>query len=393
MNGSFSRRHILKSLYWGAGASILHSVFPVRLSFAKTTNNKRLLVVIMRGAMDGLAAVIPHGDTAYADARGNVELLQGNDDLIMLDSYFALHNSLAPLAELYQKKQMLICHAVTTPYRDRSHFDAQDLLENGTDKPHLLTTGWLNRAIAAISDNVGAMAVGSAVPLMLRGSVKVGSWQPSSLPDVDDDFLKRVMHMYQSDAKLLDALTNAQKMQEIVGEEMPTMNARGQKSFIATMERAASFMSPANGVSVATVEIGGWDTHANQVGRLKNNFKMLAEGIIAFQKAMNDAWKDTAVLAITEFGRTVKGNGTGGTDHGTAGVAFLFGGALDGGKIVGDWPTLAKLYEDRDLMPANDLRGLIKSTLKQHFSIDKKLLDENIFPNSKKIWIKDKLFV
>jgi uncharacterized protein (DUF1501 family) len=212
------------------------------------------------------------------------------------------------------------------------------------------------------------------------------------LPDVDEDFLSRVMHMYQSDPLLLQALTSAQGMRGVGGS---VEGGRGPKAFIGMMEKAAAFMSAPTGARVGTIELGGWDTHANQgleKGRLASNFSILADGIAAYKKAMGAAWAHTAVLVVTEFGRTVKGNGTGGTDHGTGSIAMLLGGGVSGGRVIGDWPGLSRLYENRDLTPANDFRGLLKSTLNQHLNIQDAALDQQIFPGSNGIWIKEKLF-
>jgi uncharacterized protein (DUF1501 family) len=394
MTIDLSRRKFLHLTGLGSSFALTQGI-PLSISFAKTINHKKLLVVILRGAMDGLAAVPPIGDKAYADARGAIALPQNDDNMLILDGYFALHSALKPLMPLYLQKQFIIFHAVATPYRSRSHFDAQNLLENGTDRPNGQTTGWLNRTLSTLTHSQG-MALGESIPLMLRGHAKVGSWSPEILPDVDNDFLMRVAHMYQSDSLLLDALTSGQKMQSMTQNTKGQPQRYGQKAFIDTMQKAALFMSPANGANIATIEMGGWDTHANQGlgnGRLANNFQILSEGLINFQKNMGTAWRDTAVLCLTEFGRTVKGNGTGGTDHGTASVAFLLGGNIHGGRVIGDWPTLTKLHEGRDLIPANDMRGVIKATLHQHLGISQDVLDNTIFPNSANIWLKEQIFV
>jgi len=392
MSYDISRRKFIKHTGSAGALALASALWPMRFAFAETPHENRLLVVILRGAMDGLAAVVPYADRAYADVRGAMALPQNAATLIQLDGMFAMHTALKPLTELYQQKQLLILHAAATSYRDRSHFDAQDLLENGSDKPHALTTGWLNRAVLVLPKSQEALAIGSSVPLMLRGQAKVGSWAPSVLPDVDEDFLSRVMHMYQSDPLLLRALTSAQDMRGVGGS---VMGGRGTKAFIGMIEKAAAFMSAPTGARIGTIELGGWDTHANQgleKGRLANNFSILADGLVAYKKAMGAVWAQTAVLVITEFGRTVKGNGTSGTDHGTGSIAMLLGGGVSGGRVVGDWPGLSQLYEDRDLMPVNDLRGLLKSTLNQHLGIQDTVLDQQIFPGSNGIWLKEKLF-
>jgi len=394
MEIDLSRRKFFQLAGIGAGLTVAHPFLPMRMAFADTLENKKLMVVILRGAMDGLAAVVPYGDKGYAKARGAMALPQNDETLINLDGFFAMHSALKPLAELYKKKELLVYHASATPYRKRSHFDAQDLLENGTDKPHGISSGWLNRSISSLSKPLDAIAIGSSVPLALQGNANVGSWAPSVLPSVDDDFMSRVENMYKSDPLLLNAFVNAQEMKDMGGNMQGAK--RGSKAFVGMMKKAAGFMADDDGANIATVEIGGWDTHANQglqKGRLANNFKILAEGITAFKQDMGEAWKDTAVVTITEFGRTVKGNGTGGTDHGTASVAFLAGGSVNGGKVIGDWPGLNKLYDGRDLLPVNDLRALLKSLLQQQLSISKQDLDKAIFPNSRHVWLKDKLFV
>ncbi len=386
-----SRRQLLKSIgAWGACA-LMASGSAARFAFADVPHNKKLLVVILRGAMDGLAAVIPHGDKAYADARGAMAMPQTPEALIDLDGFFALHAALGPLADLYAQRQLIMMHAAATPYRERSHFDAQSLLENGSDKPHGLMTGWLNRTVMALPRKTGAIAIGPAIPFVLRGEAEVGSWAPSVLPDVDEDYLMRVMHMYQSDPLLLSALGNAKAMQKISGGLQET----GNKNFASLMEKAAAFMKGETGASIGAVDIGGWDTHAGQglqTGRLASNFTLLTNGITAYRNTMGDEWRNTAVLLLTEFGRTVKANGTGGTDHGTASVAFLLGGAVEGGKVIGDWPGLTKLYEDRDLIPANDVRALIKAVLTQHLGIEHAVVETTILPVSKQAILTERLF-
>lgn len=372
-----TRRRFLQ----GLGMFTLSAAMPLRFAYAATPGDKRLLLVILRGAMDGLAAVVPYADHSYADARGAMAMPQTSEALLNLDNFFALNAALSPLLPLYQNKEMLILHAAATPYRDRSHFDAQDLLENGSDKAHGMSTGWLNRALASMQ-GAAALALGPSVPLVLRGDARTTSWAPATLPAVDDDFLNRVMHMYQADPLLMNAVNEAQGMQ---GADMAGGGARGPKAFVGMMKKAAEFMRDARGPRVGAIDIGGWDTHANQglqSGRLANTMKILAEGLTTYRSNMGAAWKDTAVLVVTEFGRTVKGNGTGGTDHGTAGVAFLLGGGVNGGRVAGDWPGLARLYEDRDLMPANDLRGLLKGTLATHLQLDGTLLSTQVFPGS-----------
>lgn len=378
-----------RRFFLNAGLCAAVVTWPGRLALAYTATEKRLLLVILRGGMDGLAAVVPYGDHAYADARGDMALPQNAESLVALDNHFAMHKSLAPLASLFQQKELLVLHAAATPYRERSHFEAQDLLENGSLKPHGISTGWLSRAVAALP-GASAVAMGPAIPLVLRGDAPVTSWAPSILPEVDDDFLNRVMHMYERDPLLSEAVAGA--MQE---DGRMQGNTRGPRAFIGMMQKAASFLSAPKGARIGAIDMGGWDTHANQGtadGRLANNMEILAEGLTAFRQGMGTHWKDTAVLVVTEFGRTVKSNGTGGTDHGTAGAAFLLGGGVQGGQMIGDWPGLARLYEGRDLYPANDLRRLLKSTLHGHLGIAEAQLAETVFPGSGSMALFQSLF-
>lgn len=393
-SSSWSRRRFCQLGLQAGSLALVQSYLPGGLAFGAPIKDKRLMVVVLRGALDGLAAVAPVGDKSYADVRGALALPHNADVLLDLDGFFAMHSALKPLMPLYQQKQMLVMHAVATSYRERSHFDAQNLLENGSDKPYKLSTGWLNRAVQGYVNESNLIAMGSNIPLLLRGAVQAGSWSSSVLPGVEDDFLLRVGRMYESDPDLMGALNKAVELQGM--SEQMNADRGGGRNFIQLMSKAAEFMKPDNGMLIGTAELGGWDTHANQglgQGALARNMATLAEGLHTFKEKMGDAWDKTAVLCVTEFGRTVRANGSGGTDHGTGSVAFLLGGKVNGGRVIGDWPGLAKLYQDRDLIPANDLRGLIKATLNQHLNLPSYSLDREVFPGSEKIQLKDKLFI
>jgi uncharacterized protein (DUF1501 family) len=294
-----------------------------------------------------------------------------------------MHTALKPLHELYQQKQLLLVHAAATPYRERSHFDAQDLLENGSSKPHGLTTGWLARTVDALGANTRGLALGPAVPLVLQGTKQIQSWAPSILPEADEDFLARVARMYRDDQALSAALGEGMTMPEVAGKK----SGRGPRQFIEIMRTAATFLRRPDGARLATIDLTGWDTHANQgteQGRMAEAMRILAEGITALRDGLAEDWRKTVVVVVTEFGRTVAANGSGGSDHGTGSVAFLLGGAVRGGRIVGDWPGLAagRLYQNRDLFPANDLRGLLKGVLADHLGLDDRRLGNTIFPGS-----------
>ncbi|MCH2038354.1 MAG: DUF1501 domain-containing protein, partial [Rickettsiales bacterium] len=253
------------------------------------------------------------------------------------------------------------------------------------------SSGWLNRAVEIMASHVGesapALAIGGAVPIVLQGKAEVNSWSPDILPEPHAEFMQRVAYMYEPDPLLHSLLEQSKEMDAIA------MMGDGQKkgrNFVSLIETAGNFMSKEDGPAIGVVELGGWDTHARQGlenGILSNKLREFARGMQNYKAAMQGKWKDTVVLAVTEFGRTVKMNGTGGSDHGMAGAAFIAGGAINGGMVLGEWPGLAngKLYQGRDLFPSNDLRSVMKSILNQHFKINSSKLDSYVFPNSEKV--------
>lgn len=365
----------------GVGFGMLGLLGWPGMTLAAVNTPKRLMLVILRGAMDGLGAVPAIGDRDYQQARGALAM-QGSG-LLNLDGHFAMNPALKPLHDLYLSKELVVLHAAATPYRDRSHFDAQDLLENGTLKPHQVSTGWLGRTITALGGTTQGLAMGATIPLVLQGSSHVQSWAPALLPEVDKDFMERVARMYQHDALLSGALAQHAAMGAVDSGGI----SKGKAQFVDMMKVAAGFMKKEDGARVGSIDIGGWDTHAGQgttEGRLAQALKLLADGVAAFRAEMGPVWKDTAVLMMTEFGRTVAANGSGGTDHGTASAAFMAGGSVRGGRMLGDWPGLARnnLFEGRDLYPANDVRSLVKAMLQQHMGLPPEIVDRDIFPQS-----------
>lgn len=377
----------------GAGFAACCALMGVpSLSLASAPTDRRLMVVILRGGMDGLAAIPAIGDKSYHTARGGLAL--PDKTLLKLDGFFAMNAAMPHLHKLYQDRQMLVLHAAASPYRERSHFEAQDLLENGSGKPHGLTTGWLGRTVTALGGTVQGLAIGPSIPLVLQGGGAVQSWAPSVLPQVSDDYLSRITYMYDADPVLGPALKEAMDMEDDTGG----MAGKQQRQFVGMMKTAASFMAKPDGARLASIDLTGWDTHANQgteAGRFAQALKTLSEGVDAFRTAMGPLWNQTAVLMITEFGRTVSVNGSGGTDHGTASAAFLAGGRVNGGRIVGDWPGLAEksLFEGRDLYPANDIRSLLKGLLAQHLGIPAPVIEQKILPQSGQVAALSRLFV
>jgi len=337
---------------------------------------RRFVFIIQRGAADGLSIVIPHAEPAYAGLRGALAIDPAS--ATPLDGTFALHPSLTETAKLYARREALFVHAVATPYRERSHFDGQNMLETGGTAPYRTRDGWLNRLAGMLpSRKDGAIAFAPTVPLALRGSVDVGSYGASTLPQPSDDLLSRVTQLYDGDAQLHALWTTAMTTRGIAEE---TTASRGPAGI---GQLAASFLSRADGPRIAMIETGGWDTHSAQAPRLANQLRMLDATIAALRDGLGSAWQDTVVVVATEFGRTVAANGTGGTDHGTGSVAMLLGGAVQGGKVVADWPGLAPaaLLEQRDLRPTADLDTLLATVAAQCFRLDPARVLRTLLPD------------
>lgn len=384
-----TRRQLIKR----ASAGLLATAFP-SIGFAGADKDVRLVLVILRGAVDGLAVVPPYGDGAYRSVRGELALDgPGNSDSVLkLDGLFGLHPSLANTHRMFRDGDAAIVHAVASPYRDRSHFDGQDVLENGSAAVGELRDGWLNRAIGPLADGEEtAIAMAQNAPLVLRGDNPVTSWAPSTLPDARDDTLERVAMLYENDAFFATRLQRAMDSQEIAGD-MGSASPRRRGNDIAQWkslaESTARFLTADNGPQIAVLEAGGWDTHANQgaaTGQLANRLTGLDQSLETLKTGMGSDWQKTVVCVVTEFGRTVKVNGTRGTDHGTASAALLLGGAVNGGRIIADWPGLQSgdLYEGRDLKPTTDLRALFKGILVEHLLLDEGHVETSVFPDSR----------
>jgi len=391
------RRDLLKGLGYGALAASMPGI-----SLASAETDSRLVVMILRGAADGLAMLAPYGEPGYSGLRGQLALAPPGTEggLLKLDGLFGLHPSFTFLHGLYQENQVLPIHAVATPYRERSHFDAQNLLENGTTQPGGARDGWLNRALAPLNDSSGketAIAMAQNTPLILRGSEAASSWSPSTLPDADEETLRRIRKLYENDEFFASRLQQALESQDIAGDLSSSSRRRNKlRQSKEMMQATARFLKTPDGPRIAVIESGGWDTHFNQgaaTGSLANKFRDLDSNLNDFKQAMGSAWSSTVVAVVTEFGRTVRVNGTRGTDHGTAAVALLLGGAIDGGRIIADWPGLqtSALYEGRDLKPTLDLRSIFKGVLADHLDIDSAFLDQKVFPDSGSIAVMDGL--
>jgi uncharacterized protein (DUF1501 family) len=362
----------------------------------------RFLVIVLRGALDGLATVAPVGDPNWVRLRGNDALLtSGETAALPLDNLFALNPAMPNLYRMYKAGQATIVHAVASPYRERSHFDGQDVLESGLTKPGG-DTGWLNRALASLkpSDRVAGkdtFAVGPITPLIARGSAPVLSWTPSRLQPAGNDTLGRLLDLYRhTDPVLARALEERNALAAIASGGMDEIG-HGPKPggpllayFTEAASGAARFMARPDGPRVGALAFDGWDTHANEGaahGRLSVLLGALDGALAAIEGGMGAAWKETVVAVITEFGRTARINGTEGTDHGTATVALLAGGALKGGRAIADWPGVADaaLYQGRDLKPTADLRAVMKGILRDHLRADERALAQHVFPDSETV--------
>ena len=362
----------------------------------------RFLVIVLRGALDGLATVAPVGDPNWVRLRGNDALLtSGETAALPLANFFALNPAMPNLYRMYRAGQAIIVHAVASPYRERSHFDGQDVLESGLTKPGG-DTGWLNRALAGLkpSDRVAGkdtFAVDPITPLIARGSAPVLSWTPSRLQPAGNDTLGRLLDLYRhTDPVLARALEERNALAAIASEgaDEPGYGPKPGGPLLAYFTEAATgaarFMARPDGPRVGALAFDGWDTHANEGaahGRLSVLLGALDSALAAIEGGMGAAWKETVVAVITEFGRTARINGTDGTDHGTATVALLAGGALKGGRVIADWPGVADaaLYQGRDLKPTTDLRAVMKGILRDHLRADERALAQNVFPGSETV--------
>jgi uncharacterized protein (DUF1501 family) len=365
----------------------------------------RFLVIVLRGALDGLAAVAPVGDPDWVRLRGDKALtLDGPTPGLPLDGFFALNPAMPNLHRLYKAGQATIVHAAATPYRERSHFDGQDVLESGLTKPGGAESGWLNRALAAlapgerVASKASAFAVGPVTPLVARGPAPVMSWTPPRLPPASNDTAMRLLDLYRhTDPTLARALEERMGLAAVAraggiptGPEKMTPGigvARVRAYFAEAAGAAGKFLAQSDGPRIGALAFDGWDTHADEgvlSGRLAALLGALDGAVAAIETNMGDAWHETVVAVVTEFGRTARINGTEGTDHGTATVALLAGGALKGGRVIADWPGVAdaKLYEGRDLRATTDLRAVMKGVLQDHLRVPGTALAQSVFPDS-----------
>jgi uncharacterized protein (DUF1501 family) len=411
MDKSVSRRSFLEASLFAGASTLVAS----RLAFANAPTDARFVFVLLRGALDGLSAVPPVGDPDYAGLRGQIALARsGEHAALPLEGPFGLHPALGFLHRSYAAKELAVLHAVATPYRERSHFDAQNVLESGELRPQGSTTGWINRALTALPGRgarESGVALGANVPLAMRGPAEVASWSPTRIAALDDETLARITDLYSRDPLLSRRLADALESDAIANDAQAAAqaeasggvmtaamtdgvvegDAKAKRNYNAryaeTARAAAGFLKREDGPRVAMFDTTGWDTHANEggaQGQLALRLRGLDAALAALKESLGPVWRNTAVLVATEFGRTAAINGTRGTDHGTGAAAFLLGGAVAGGRVIADWPGLsrARLLEGRDLKPTRDLRSVMKGVLRDHLGVPAAVLDTRVFPES-----------
>jgi uncharacterized protein (DUF1501 family) len=380
MEMTMNRRTFVRNMCIGGIATF---GFPV-VNFAQVKPGGRLVFVLLRGGFDGLAAVVPVGDPSYRSLRGGFAFEES--ELVELNDTFGLAPGLAPLGELWQQNELAVLHAMAIPYRTRSHFDGQAILETGIDRPIGSSDGWLNRLLQVMSGQRSGIAIASGMPRSLTGSFTVQTWSPTQLGAVDDAYLDRLSSLYRTDKILYGRFEAAVQQQDLVGAEPMAGGGARRGGVTPLMRAAAKILRQDGGPNIAAVEFSGWDTHANQGvagGALDRLLGQLAEGLMAFRADMGPAWSNTTVVVMTEFGRTARPNGTRGTDHGTAGAGFVLGPSVARSTVHADWPGLGDraLFEGRDLKPTLDTRAVLKGAIAATFDLTPAQVDR-VFPAS-----------
>lgn len=393
MNTGLSRRSFLtRSALIGCSAAASPLLTPI--SMAAAPWDMRLVVIILRGGLDGLDAVRPYGDPAFAEWRPTLGTAKGElgPDL---DGFFGLHPALGDLMPLWQAGDLAFTHAVSTPYRDkRSHFDGQDLLEAGTPSMAGVRDGWLNRMLMQVPgvEAHTAFALGQGDVKVLLGNAPVSEWVPGADMEISPQAIRLSERIMEDDPAFHAAFSEALMLSEI--ENVPIRGQDALKALQKDMKVAAGKGSHVRvsqfaaeqlrkDTRVVAFSLNGWDTHNNQKRTLAPALKRLAGSIVALRDGVGpEIWQKTAILAMTEFGRTVRQNGTGGTDHGTGGALLMAGGAIRGGQVHGPWPGLdeTSLYKRRDLMPTGDVRAPAAWIMRAMAGLDRGTLESTVFP-------------
>ena len=389
---ALTRRGILAAAA-GFGVTLQLAALPAIAADGDLAKRK-MIVVVCRGGLDGLSLAPPTGDADYTGLRGALAL---NESALPLDGTFALHPQLTAVHALAKAGEARIAPAIATPDRARSHFEAQDVLETGAAGVYATTSGWLNRSVEVMSAHrkIDAMSVGPTAPLILRGKIQTASWSPGRTVDAEARLPMLLQDLYRNDPLLGPALARGMQTEVMAKDaaaqpagmmgQAPAQGAQAGRDAARSLGASlAGFMREPNGPQVAAISVDGFDSHANQTGLLNQRIAYLDAVLDGIHTGLGPEWKNTVVVVATEFGRTARVNGTGGTDHGTASTALVLGGALKTGGIVGDWPTLKAnaLFENRDVAPTLDMRGLFKGVLAEHMGVERTALDSAIFPES-----------
>ncbi len=377
------------------GLTAIAGLGRVKLALADAPGEQRFVVVLLRGALDGMSAVVPYGDANLAGLRPQlIPAAPGQPGgMYDLGGFYGLNPALPSLYAMYQAGELLPVHAVAGPYRTRSHFEAQDLLQLGTEETGI-TSGWLNRVLAELpagGPSLTGLSVGIGTPLLIQGPVKVGSYAPEGFATPSPDLYARIAALNAGDNLLGPAIAEglqAEKFDatvDVMSDDPAGVGVKPaqQTNFAGLAQHAGMLLAADGGPRIAAFQLEGWDTHGNQVAGLKTPLGGLDDGLQALKTALGPSWRQTTVLVITEFGRTAAMNGTRGTDHGTATAAFLLGGDVAGGRVLATWPGLgaSQLFQARDLAPTVDVRSLAKGALAAQFGLGNAALGR-IFPGS-----------
>jgi uncharacterized protein (DUF1501 family) len=384
---------------------------PVSRVQAQGASPKKLVVVMLRGAVDGLSVVAPYGEREYAASRPQIALAApgAEEGLIKLDSLFGLHPALGPLKRHWDGGQLAFVHASGSPDTTRSHFDAQDYLESGTPGRKSTPDGWMNRLLAALPGEPAptrAIAQGSTPPRIFSGPAGVATLGlgPNAMQRraIDNPQMQASLaRLYAGDAQLSGTLRDTTEGRAGMARSMaaaeprsmdPTADAGAPSArhFAADARRLGTLIRKDPHTQLAFTAVGGWDTHVNQGdarGQLANRLASLGEGLDALSAGLGDAYRDTVIVVLSEFGRTLRQNGNGGTDHGRGNVIWLLGGPVAGGRVLGEWPGLdaSALADGRDLAVRTDFRQVLAPLLQRHLGLPETAL-ATVFPDGPQTW-------
>jgi uncharacterized protein (DUF1501 family) len=392
-----TRRKLLKGLLLAGGFTLLPLSGRGWVLAAPEPVNRHLVVIMMRGAVDGLNVVTPYREANYYRVRNSIAMPPPGQSsgLVDLDGYFGLNPALTPIMPLWQDKTLAFIHACGSPNTTRSHFEAQDILETAMMNTAMASQGWMNGLAQALPVNQSAtraVAFGNVLPKIFQGhydvstipvGIKGNGGKQVSNPQLEQAFSQlygnqtELGGLYKQGlaarSSVMQDLQNGPDLEKEM--EAASKGAPGADGFAIETSKVAQMIRQDPGVQLVFLDVGGWDTHVQQgsiKGQLFNKLNKLGEGIAALAQGLGPAYKDTAILIMSEFGRTVAENGNAGTDHGHGNVAWLMGGGVKGGKVWHRWPGLNEnqLYEGRDLAVTTDFRGVIGSVASGHFGLD-----------------------